>query len=396
MNSPYTSDAPEDDGVKLLDILHTMAGNARLLVFGPILVGLAFVGLAYLLPPKYVAQTTILPPQQQNQGMAAAAMAQVSAMMGLPGMGGGGGNQAAMYVGFLKSRTIADRMIDRFGLMKIRGIKTRDDARKALARHSRFTVGKEGLITIAVMATSPKVAAATANAYVQELVTLSDRLAITEAQARRVFLESELAKAKENLVKSETALGDAGLTENVLKFNPTVLGQGLATLKAQIMAKELQLASMRGYLAETNIDYRLARDELAALRAQMAKYENVQPSGANAEFIQRFRDFKYHEVLYEQLAKQLELAKLDELREGPLVQVVDVAVPPDRKENLHKAIFGLLGWFVAGVVLLGYVFVRNSMKNAAQDAESAGKLAAIRAGFARVLKPWQRRRPVVS
>lgn len=383
-------DQADDEGIRWLDILQTLSENARLLFFGPLVFALAIWGLSWLLPPNYEATTAILPPQQQSQGMAAAALAQLSAMTGMGGGGTSAGGQAAMYIGLLKSRTIADRLIERFSLMKHPNVKTREDARDILQRVTRVVQGRDGIISISVISKIPKLSSDMANAYVHELTVLSDRLAITEAQERRVFLEKELAKAKDGLSKAEVALGESGISEGALKFNPAVLGQGLATLKAQIMAKELQLASMRGYLSENNMDYRLARDELVALRAQMTKYEHAEPSEANAEYVQRYRDFKYHEVLFEQLAKQLELAKLDELREGPLVQVVDVAVPPERKTNLHKALVALIAWIVAGLVLLAYVFIRRTFKTSGQDPEDAEKVAAIRAGFTRVVKPWRR------
>jgi len=387
-------DQVDEEGIRWLDVLQTLSENARLLFFGPIVFALVIWGLSWLVPPKYEATTAILPPQQQSQGMAAAALAQLSAMTGMGGGGTSAGGQAAMYIGLLKSRTVADRLVDRFGLMRMKEVKTREDAREVLERVTRVVQGRDGIISISVISKIPKLSSDMANAYVHELTVLSDRLAITEAQERRVFLEKELAKAKDGLTKAEVALGESGISEGALKFNPAVLGQGLATLKAQIMAKELQLASMRGYLSENNMDYRLAREELAALRAQMTKFERAEPSEANAEYVQRYRDFKYHEVLFEQLAKQLELAKLDELREGPLVQVVDVAVPPERKTNLHKAIIALIAWLVAGIVLAGYVFVRHTFKASGQNPEDAEKVAVIRAGFLRVIKPWQRRRPM--
>ena len=387
-------DQVDEEGIRWLDVLQTLSENARLLFFGPIVFALVIWGLSWLVPPKYEATTAILPPQQQSQGMAAAALAQLSAMTGMGGGGTSAGGQAAMYIGLLKSRTVADRLVDRFGLMRMKEVKTREDAREVLERVTRVVQGRDGIISISVISKIPKLSSDMANAYVHELTVLSDRLAITEAQERRVFLEKELAKAKDGLTKAEGALGESGISEGALKFNPAVLGQGLATLKAQIMAKELQLASMRGYLSENNMDYRLAREELAALRAQMTKFERAEPSEANAEYVQRYRDFKYHEVLFEQLAKQLELAKLDELREGPLVQVVDVAVPPERKTNLHKAIIALIAWLVAGIVLAGYVFVRHTFKASGQNPEDAEKVGVIRAGFLRVIKPWQRRRPM--
>lgn len=391
MNENNTSAlSDEDDEISLLDILQTLAENARLLIFGPIVVGLIALGTTFLSKPFYVAETNIMTPQQQSG--AAAALAQLGALAGMAGAASGLKSPADMYVGLLRSRTVADRMVDRFGMMKVPGVKTREDARDILTRMTGGEVRKDGQITIKVAAGDPQLAAAMANAYVDELSSLTGRLAVTEAQKRRQFLEKQLTKTKENLVKAEIALGGAGVSEDTLKFNPAAMGQGLATLKAQIMAKELQLSSMRGVLTENSPDFRRAQQELAALRAQLGKFQNTRPTGDNAEYISRYRDFKYHEVLFEQLSKQYELAKIDESSDGATIQVVDVAVPPERKGNTPKSKITILATLAAGFVLLLFVFVRRALKNAAGNPETTAKLTAIRAGFLRVLTPW--RRPV--
>jgi len=147
---------------------------------------------------------------------------------------------------------------------------------------------------------------------------------------------------------------------------------------------------MRGYLTENSQNFRQAKQELAALRGQLSKLEHPRPANGNAEYISLYRDFKYNDALFEQLAKQYEQAKLDESSEGAVIQVVDVAIPPERNANMPKALVAILAALAAGVVLLLFVFVRRALKNAGQDPESAAKLAAVRAGFGRVLKPWRR------
>jgi uncharacterized protein involved in exopolysaccharide biosynthesis len=380
------SSTQDDDEISLLDLLQVVAENARLLILGPLLVGLAALGGAFLVTPTFTATTRIVTPQQQQSGAAAALLAQLGTMAGAAGAVAGIRNPADMYVGLLKSRTIADRMIDRFKLMDVYEKDYREDARKVLERNSRISAGKDGLITIEVDDHDPKRAAAMANAYVEELSRLVGGLALTEAQQRRLFFEKELAKAKQNLVRAEVALAGAGISETVLKFNPETLGEGLASLKAQIVAKEVQLSSMRGYLTANSPDFRKVQQELAALRAQLAKAEQSLPVGGNADYINRYRDFKYQEVLFEQIAKQYELAKIDESREGAVIQVVDVAQPPERKSKPKKALIAILATLASGLVLLLFVFIRRALQNAQQDPESAAKLAAIRAGFGRVLK----------
>lgn len=397
MNENPTSALPEDeeDGIDLLDILQTLAENARLLVFGPILVGLIALGASFLSKPFYVAEVNIMTPQQ-SQGAAAALLSQLGGLAGAAGAAAGLKSPADMYIGLLRSRTIADRMVDRFGMMKIKGVKTREDARDILAGITGGEARKDGQITIKVASSVPQLAAAMANAYVEELAVLTGRLAVTEAQKRRQFLEKQLTKAKENLLKAEVALGAAGINESILKINPTAMGQGLATLKGQIMAKELQLASMRNVLTENSPDFRHARQELAALRAQLGKFEHAEPSGENAEYVSLFREFKYNEVLFEQLSKQFELAKIDELSEGAVIQVVDVAVPPERKANMRKWKIASLAAVITGFMLLVFVFVRRALQNAKQSPETAAKLAAIRVGFLQVLMPWRRRAKAAS
>lgn len=384
-NEAKQSSMQDDDEISLLDILQVVAENARLLILGPIFIGLAALGWAFTITPTFTATTRIVTPQQQ-QSSAAAALAQPGALAGAAGVVAGIKNPADMYVGLIKSRTIADRMLDRFKLMEVYEEEYREDARKNLAKNTVISAGKDGLITIAVDDHDPKRAAAMANAYVEELARLTGSLAVTEAQQRRQFFEKELAKAKQNLVRAEIALGGAGVSENVLKFNPEAMGEGLATLKAQVVAKEVQLSSMRGYLTANSPDFRQAQQELAALRAQLAKAERNPPTVGNADYINRYRDFKYKEVLFEQLAKQYELAKIDESREGTVIQVVDAAEPPERKSKPKKAQIAILSTLASGFALLLFVFVRRALQNARQDPEAAAKLSAVRAGFGRVLK----------
>ena len=291
MNENPLHDLPEEDEINLLDILQVFAENARLLIFGPLIAGLGALGLAFLITPTFTATTRIMTPQQQQSG-AAMALAQLGALAGAAGAVAGIKNPADMYVALIESRTIADRMLDRFKLMQVYDTEYREDARKNLAENAKITAGKDGLITIEVDDHDPKRAAAMANAYVEELSALNGRLALTEAQQRRLFFEKEMAKTKKNLVRAEVALGGVGVSETLLKFNPDALGEGLATLKAQVVAKEVQLSSMRGYLTENSPDFRQAQQELAALRAQLAKAAHNPPAGGNAEYTNRYRDFK--------------------------------------------------------------------------------------------------------
>ncbi len=377
---------PPDDEISLLDLLLVVAENVRLLVFGPLLAGLAALGIAFIIPPTFTATTRILPPQQQ-QGAAAMLASQLGALGGLAGAAGLNiKNPADTYVALIKSRTVADGMIERFDLMKVYEQNLRQDARKALATATKVSSGKDGLITIEVDDKEAKRAADIANAYVQELSKLTGSLAITEAQQRRVFFETQLQLAQENLKKAELTLGQTGAGESLLKSAPLTVVEGIARLKAQVTAQEIRLATMRGYLTDDSPQFQLAQRELASLRSHLTQAERDQPAkGVPAtDYLNRFRDFKYQETLFELMAKQYELARLDEAREGAVIQVVDPAVVPERKSKPKRALIAVLTSLVAGFALLLFVFVRASLRKGEADPEASGKLARIGSGFRRL------------
>jgi uncharacterized protein involved in exopolysaccharide biosynthesis len=387
MTEPAPATAEPEDEISLLDLLVVLAEHWKLLVFGPLAAGLAALGIAFVVTPVYTATARILPPLQQ-QSAAAMVAQQLGALAGLAGAAGGLKNPADQYVALLKSRSVADRLIERFELMRIYDAKFLQDARKALENNSKISAGRDGLITIDVDDEDPKRAAAIANGYVEELGELMKRLALTEAQQRRAFFEEQLQQARDALTRAQQALAAVGVSESVLKTEPRAAAEGVARLKAEVTAKEVQLSKMRGYLAETSPDFRQAQQELAALRAQLARAQQSEalPSGATAaqqDYISRFRDFKYQETLFELMARQYEIARLDEAREGALIQAVDPAVPPERKSKPKRALVAIVTALASGLLLILFVFMRRAWRNAEASADGAAKLAALRATLRR-------------
>jgi uncharacterized protein involved in exopolysaccharide biosynthesis len=376
----------EDDEISLLDLLQVVADNLRLLVLGPLLVGLLALGITYAIAPTFTATTKFMPPQQQQSG-AAAMLAGLGALGGLAGAATGLKNPADQYVAFLKSRSVQDALIDRFKLTERYETKFKEDARVALGSNAQIAAGKDGLITIDASDKDPQFAAQLANAHIEELGKLMNRLAVTEAQQRRVFFEKQLSGAKDNLVKAEQALKASGVNSSALKASPVAAVEGLAKLKAAITAQEIKLASMRGYLTESAPDFKQAQTELSAMRGQLARAETEEPAsaGKDSDYIARFRDFKYHETLFELFAKQYEMARVDESREGAIIQVVDLAQPPERKSKPKKALVALLSTLATGFALLLFVFVRQALRGAAQTPESAEKLTRLGQAWRRAL-----------
>jgi len=373
----------EDDEISLLDLLQVVVDNLRLLVLGPLAAGLLALGISFSIAPTFTATTKFLPPQQQ-QSAAASMLASLGALGGLAGAATGIKNPNDQFVAFLQSRTVQDALIDRFKLMDRYEVEFRDSARKTLGGNVKISSGKDGLITIDSSDTDKVFAAQLANAYVEELRTLLGRLAITEAQQRRVFFEKQLNDAKDKLVKAELALKASGVNSNVLKTDPAAAIEGLARLKATIAAQEIKLASMRGYLTESAPDFKQAQTELSAMRQQLSRAEAAEPNNnsKDGDYVSKFRDFKYYETLFELFAKQYEMARIDESREGAVIQVLDVAVPPELKTKPKKALIAMLTTLATGFALLLFVFIRQALNNAGRTPESAEKLAQLHRAWA--------------
>ena len=376
----------EDDGtdeISLLDLALVVAENLRLLIIGPLLVGLAALGISFAVPPTFTAKVVMLPPQQQ-QSAAASALQNLGALAGLAGGVAGIKSPADQYVALMQTTTVEDRLIERFKLMEVYDAKYRSEARKELEKNTRISAGKkDGLLTIEFDDEDPKRAADIANAYVEELRRITSSLAITEAQQRRAFFEKQLAQTKDKLAAAQRALQAAGINEGAIRAEPKAAAEAYARLQAEITASEVRLQTMRGYLAETAPEFQQAQNQLTALRGQLARREAVNTSGAQGDYVDRFREFKYQETLFELFARQYEVARIDESREGAVIQVVDTATPPERKSKPKKALIAVVATLAAGFALLLWVFVRHALRNARQDAASAQKMGLLSSALRR-------------
>jgi tyrosine-protein kinase Etk/Wzc len=389
MTDQTTAESAEQEDfeeINFFDLLQVIVDNLRLLILGPLAVGFMALGLSFLITPTFTASTTFLPPQQQ-QSSAAAMLQTLGALGGVAGAATGIKSPADQYVAFLVSNSIKDALVTRFKLMERFDVKLRDDARKALAGKVRVSSSrKNGLITIEVDDPDPKFAADMANAYIEELTNLLGRLALTEAQARRVFFEQELKKAKAGLATAESALKATGINESAIKASPVAAVDAVANLMAQVAAKEVQLGAMRNYLTDSAPDLKRTQSELEALRKQLANTEKDSTvTNGGSDYVAKYRDFKYYETLFEMMAKQYEIARVDESREGVVIQVVDKALPPERKSKPKKASIAIIATLVAGFALLLLIFAREALRSAQRNPEFEQKLDSLRTSLCRAL-----------
>jgi len=244
----------------------------------------------------------------------------------------------------------------------------------------------------------PRMAAEIANGYIDEFRKLSANLAITEAAQRRSFFQQQLLESQQNLLSAEEALKKTEQSTGVLQVDSQTrsLIESAATLRAQVVAKEVQLQGMRSYATEDNPEMLEAKQQLAALQAQLAKLGSsdqdagsglLLPKGkvpeAEMEYIRKLRDVKYYDTISELIAKQFEMAKLDEARQGSIIQVVDTAAPPEYHSFPKRTITALVAMLLSFFAACAWALISHGLHRTNHDPDTRQRLDALRAAFRR-------------
>ena len=331
------SESPSPDG--LFEALLTLAARWRVLAAATAACALVGLGTSFVLTPLYTARTAVLPPQQPQATGPMATLGTLAAVLGA-----GVKTPADQFVAFAQSTTVADRLIERFGLLAHYDEKYKVDARRELQRRLRVSMGKkDGIVTIELEDESPQRAMDMANRLVDELRGMSDRLAVTEAQQRRAFFERFLVDTRDKLKRAQRELLASGFNTESLKAEPRSAAEGWAQLQARATAARVRLEALQRTLTPNAAEVQQQQAALDVLRAQVAKLESAEAPAKGPDYVGRYREYKYQETLFELFARQYELARVDESRDGGTVLVIDRAALPEKRSWPRRSVFTAVG-----------------------------------------------------
>jgi tyrosine-protein kinase Etk/Wzc len=402
MDEPEKKLTAPSDEIHLFDYLIILAKHSRLIIFASLAVMVLTYLILWLLPNKYKATARMLPPQQ-NLTMVAQVLESLGGSMsttkpggGLGGLGGMTGSLLGLkspgdlYVGMLDGNSISDRIIERFQLRARYNQTYLEDVRKKLHQRAQISSGRDGLITINVTDESPQRAQAMANAYMDELDSLLQNMAVHEATNRLIYLEKKRNETVQALSKAEESLRNFSEGSSVLQIDTQTRGmlEYIATLRASIDSKEIQLKVLREQATPFNYDLIKLETEIKGLKEKLheAKAQEVQnpktgdPRIATSkmpalglEYLRLFREAKFQEQLYQLYTKLVELARLDEVKGAAVVNVVDRALPPEKRSNQRLMPAAMAG-LSAFLVMIFLVFVGEYWHAARQRQETADRL----------------------
>jgi uncharacterized protein involved in exopolysaccharide biosynthesis len=328
------------------------------------------VVVSLLLPKIYAATTSILPPQQESSmGMPGIAASQFAG--GIGGLAGGFlglKSPADLWVGILKSQTVRDGIISRFDLMNTLKASTIEEARAALSEMAVITKSKEDIISITVEDKNPEQAARLANAFVEELDKVNKRVVMSAGGRMRIFVEKRLTDGKAELAKLEEAVKAFQEKNGAVKLDDQskAIIETIGKVKGQLMAKEVELQTFLSYATPNNPQAEILKSQIEELRGGMQELEEGKIGDRRAskglfiptakmphlalQYARLLRDMKVHETLDTLLTQQYEMSRIQEAKDSPTVQVLDLAKAPESRTKPKRTQIVILSVFSAAFI----------------------------------------------
>ncbi|HKY71752.1 MAG TPA: GNVR domain-containing protein [Nitrospira sp.] len=341
--------------------------------------------VSLLLPKIYESTATLLPQLESNNGLGlgaflstdAASSAAQSLGISIPGAPAA---STDIFTAMLKSRIMADDIIRRFNLMEHYDKQTMQEARLALEAATRVVVSKEKVIKVTVEDKDPQLASDMANYYVSNLDRLNQTLSVSKARENRKFIEQRVMETKQGLVKLEDSLKEFQTRNRTvaIEAQSQAMIEAVAMIQAQIMSQEVQLQVMGTYLSPNNPEIARVQSSISELRKQLHMMESgksgkehlpgdrLRPAITSVpalalEYGRLTRDLKVHETLYALLLSQYEQAKLTEARDTPTVQVLDPAIPAERKSRPKVSLNVLIAGILSLLIGTFWAFFREAI-----------------------------------
>jgi tyrosine-protein kinase Etk/Wzc len=370
--------------INLLNYLVVIMKRKKMIAGVTLICALITASISLIMPPIYKAQTKILPPQQSNASISSQVLSEIGGASGLIGSSLGIKDENDIYLGILKSTTVYDSVIDKFDLMESYHTKYIEDARERLDDSVVIENGKHNIISVSVEDEDPNRAANMANAFIEKMKEITQTLSVTEASARRSFFEEQLKKVKEDLIKAEE--GMKGLQEKTgavsINEQAKAVIESIADLRAQIAAKEVEISVMKTYVESKNSDLRKVQAALKGMKEQLQILEakngenpdSLVPTGkmpqVGADYTRKLREVKYNETLFDLLAGQYEIARVDEAKNAIIIQVLDKASPPTKKIKPKRTLMVVIASFAGFFLAIFAAFFMEYVEKISYDTEN--------------------------
>jgi tyrosine-protein kinase Etk/Wzc len=375
---------PEREKVDIFSYLTVLVSYRRFIFLNFVGVCVIVGVISFFLPQWYRATTTILPPQTESLNLGAAssllgAFSGISSSYSLPLMA----TPSDVYAAILKSRTVTEAVVERESLMTVYRAKSKDAAIKELSSRVAVNVTSEGLITLSYEDHDRNRTADVANCLIQELDRVNRETSSSKAKNARIFIEERLAKTQKDLSSAEENLKNFQENNKTLVLDDQMKSaiQKAADLKAEMVSSEIELNVLSKTMSPSHPQIQSLRSRINEINRQLELLEwgdqkekpedktvldvsfNQVPS-LSLQLARLLREVKIQETVFELLTQQYEQYKIEENKDTPTVQVLDKAVPPERRAKPKRAflvaIAGILSLFASTAIVFGQEYIKRS------------------------------------
>lgn len=370
-------DSDKADIINLYDYWNVLVKYKKMILLAGAGAFVISIVISLLLPKTYVSNASILPPQQESPLNAALNGAIPGSLSGLAGsLIGSGATTTDLWIGVLNSRTVKDDIIIKFKLQDVYGKNTLEETRKALANRVSIDKSDEDIVSVSVEDKDPQRAADIANAFIEDLDRINKSTVMTSGQRMRIFVEKRLVEAREALSRVEEDLKRFQESNKaILPAEQTkAIIEAVGALKGQQMAKEVELETLLSYAAPSHPLVGLLKTEIEGLQVKLKELEAGKAAGRDIfiatdripklsfQYLKLVRDAKIQETLFEFLTQQYEMARIQEAKDSPTIQVLDVATPPDKKAKPKRSVIVIFSTFAAVFSSIFFAFIREYLE----------------------------------
>ena len=358
------SESLPDNGDGAPDIIMQYWGVIRRRIMSIAIITVGAMVLAgsitvFVLPKIYESTVTLAPQVESGMGgglsnilasaIGGADKAASSLGISLPGAPA---TPTDMLLAILKSRVMADAVIEKFKLKELYEEETMDKTRKALAGSTSISLTREKVIKVVVEDEDPQRAADMANFYASELDRLNQTIIVSKAARTRKFLQNQLQEAQPKLRQAEEALKEFQTANKAFAMESQSLGlfEATAAIQNQIMAQQIELEIKESFLSQNNPEMERIRTIISELRKRltaldtgksgkgMLRGDRLQPALTAVptlalQYGRLLREVKEQEALLMLMSAEYQQARYLEAHDTPTVQILDRAVPADLKSG---------------------------------------------------------------
>ncbi len=341
--------------------------------------------ISFLLPQWFLATALLLPPPDESTRGGLSQLTEIATYTGgvrLPGLV----TPNDVYARMLRSRRVADKIVEKFNLMERYEAPNATALYLVLGQRTVVGVTEEGLLSISVEDRDPKMAADMVTAYVNELIQLNRELLSSTARQKREFIEARLNEIKGQLDSARKELESFQLenrTVNLDEQASMALNQAVQ-LKIQQASLELDINMNLKVLGEHHPSLIEKRQRLSLINQQLAKLEwgggrdssffSV-PISAIPELRGRYESLfarvQVNESLYSTLLELYEQARIQEQENSPTIAVLDWPRVPDIRYRPQRTVI-VLAAFICSLILAVFLaawleFVKRMKESQPRD-----------------------------